>query len=301
LSEIVPSLNPAKKQELIRTTKFKLYSTDVMPMIYRFFGQYQDRLQSIPKDQLTSSVFRGIAEEGTRRLVFAAATEGGVTVPKDSVTAYIDKIYKNMGGEKQFLQTLASEGMTLDDVKSDLKLNLTIQKFMESTVLKNISVSDREVEQAYSGDRYATVRHILMNTQNKSDSAKTETRKKMEDMQKRAKKGEDFSKLAKQYSEDPGSKNNGGLYEKFERGSMVQPFDSLAFSLPLGSVSEVFETPYGYHVMKVVSREKENKPIGQVRASIQNRLLNKKKQEAYENLIKTLKLKYQYKELWNTI
>lgn len=180
-------------------------------------------------------------------------------------------------------------------------MNLTIQKYMESTVLKNISVSDQEVEQACTGDRYATVRHILMSTQNKSDSAKAETRKKMENVQKRAQKGEDFSKLAKQYSEDPGSKNNGGLYEKFERGSMVQPFDSLAFSLPLGSVSEVFETPYGYHVMKVVSRVKENKPIGQIRSGIKNRLLNKKKQEAYENLVKTLKLKYQYKELWSTI
>ena len=72
----------------------------------------------------------------------------------------------------------------------------------------------------------------------------------MEDLLKRARDGEDFAKLAKEYSEDPGSKDKGGEY-KFARGQMVPEFEAAAFSLKTNQVSDIVNSSYGYHIIKL--------------------------------------------------
>ena len=72
----------------------------------------------------------------------------------------------------------------------------------------------------------------------------------MEGLLKRARAGEDFAKLAKEYSEDPGSKDKGGEY-KFPRGQMVPEFEAAAFSLKTNQVSDIVTTSFGYHIIKL--------------------------------------------------
>ena len=72
----------------------------------------------------------------------------------------------------------------------------------------------------------------------------------MEGLLKRARAGEDFAKLAKEYSEDPGSKDKGGEY-KFPRGQMVPEFEAAAFSLGTNQVSDIVTTRFGYHIIKL--------------------------------------------------
>jgi parvulin-like peptidyl-prolyl isomerase len=92
----------------------------------------------------------------------------------------------------------------------------------------------------------------------------------------RAKANEDFGKLAESYSEDPGSKSKGGLYEKFTRGTMVKPFEDAAFTVPIGELSDIIETRYGYHILKVVDRQKETRSYEEVKSEIQKKLLKEK-------------------------
>ena len=87
----------------------------------------------------------------------------------------------------------------------------------------------------------------------------------MEKILDRARRGEDFSALARQYSEDPGSKDNGGLYEQFSRGDMIKPFEDAAFTLPIGEISGIVDTEHGYHIIKVIEREKHDRPMEEVR------------------------------------
>ena len=84
-------------------------------------------------------------------------------------------------------------------------------------------------------------------------------RKLIDEIQKRAAGGEDFAALAKQYSEDPTSKANGGELPKFARGEMVPEFEAAAFSLAPGQVSDVVTTMYGYHVIKAIDRSPAKK------------------------------------------
>jgi parvulin-like peptidyl-prolyl isomerase len=300
LATVMPSMDPAQKNALIKASKFTVYSTDVMPTIYRNLSQYENTIQNIPKEQLTAFIYRMINSDGEKRLMELAAAENKIVIPKDSIESTVQKVFKNMGGKEQFLKQLASDGMSLEEFEAEVKSNRTVQKYVETVLFKNINVSSDEIMAYYNQERLANVRHILMMTQGKSDSAKAVIRAKMEALLARAKKGEDFAKLAKQYSEDPGSKNNGGLYEKVERGAMVPAFDALAFSLPVGALSEVFETQYGYHFMKIISRSRETRPMDKVREGLVKELMRQKQQAAYEDQIKTLKLKYQVKELYTT-
>ena len=79
-------------------------------------------------------------------------------------------------------------------------------------------------------------------------------RKQAEDLLKRIRGGADFAALAKQYSEDPGSKDNGGELPAFPRGQMVPEFEAAAFSLTNNQVSDVVTTTYGYHIIKLIGK-----------------------------------------------
>jgi len=98
--------------------------------------------------------------------------------------------------------------------------------------------------------------HILLSTRdpetNKdlSEDQKTAKRKKAEELLKRARAGEDFAKLAKENSEDPGSKDKGGEYQ-FSRGQMVGEFETAAFSLKTNEISDIVTTQFGYHIIKL--------------------------------------------------
>jgi parvulin-like peptidyl-prolyl isomerase len=83
-----------------------------------------------------------------------------------------------------------------------------------------------------------------------SDEKKLAKRKVAEELLKRARAGEDFAKLAKEFSEDPGSRENGGEY-KFSRGQMVAPFETAAFALATNQVSDIVTTQFGYHIIKL--------------------------------------------------
>jgi parvulin-like peptidyl-prolyl isomerase len=101
--------------------------------------------------------------------------------------------------------------------------------------------------------------HVLLMTSDPAtrkdltDEQKAAKKKLIESILKRARAGEDFGKLAKEYSEDPGSKDKGGEYT-FPRGQMMPEFESAAFSLNTNQVSDIITTPYGYHIIKLYEK-----------------------------------------------
>jgi peptidyl-prolyl cis-trans isomerase D len=145
-----------------------------------------------------------------------------------------------------------------------------------SLLQKNTTIPDAELEAYYTKhlalyhvpDR-VHVEHILFMTIGKTSAEIAEIKKKAEKVLEMVKHGGNFAKLAKQYSEDPGSKDKGGDLGWILKGQTVPQFQKVAFSLPVGQVSGLVQTQYGFHIIKVLGKEvAHTKSFAEVRPQI---------------------------------
>jgi peptidyl-prolyl cis-trans isomerase C len=171
---------------------------------------------------------------------------------------------------------------------------LIASTYEQETLVASVKATPAEIEAYVKShpEEQVHARHILiaMKTPETQPAAlgnegekteeltKPQARAKAEEVLKRVKAGEDFIALAKQYSTDPGSKESGGDLGWFGRGRMVPEFEKAAFALQPGQISEIVESPFGFHIIKVeerrtgdpqsaseaVEREKEKKLIEEI-------------------------------------
>jgi peptidyl-prolyl cis-trans isomerase D len=148
-------------------------------------------------------------------------------------------------------------------------------------IRQNLQVSDDMLKlqyqanvQQYQVPNRVHVEHILFMTVGKTDAEVEEIKKKADDVLKQVKKGGKFEDLAKKYSEDPGSKDKGGDLSWITQGQTVAEFEKTAFSLPVGQVSDLVKSQYGFHIIKVLEKETAHtKPFDEVKDSLRAPLL----------------------------
>ena len=297
LAASVPALDPEKNPVVVTAKTFDVTAGEVLQWFVDTMGPQAQGLKSQDARQIKTIVERQGVQLGERKLLYAAAVEAKKTATGEEVKKALEAQYARAGGEAQFLEALKTNGVSLDFVKTSLAEDLAIRTYLESAVSTEAKVTDAEVRKAYDEDKTASVRHILLLTQGKTAAEKAAIRKRMEDILARAKKGEDFAALAKEFSEDPGSKANGGLYEDFGRGKMVKPFEDAAFTVPVGQVSGIVETAYGYHILKVENRKKETQPFDQAKAQIEAQIKQQKENAAFDALLSGLKKKADFKAI----
>jgi parvulin-like peptidyl-prolyl isomerase len=299
LAAVMPALGPDKVTLLVEGKGLAITAAEVIQAIQDNLGTRTAQLKSVDAGQLKSIIEQGATQLAERKLLLTAAAGAKTVVPAEEVDKALQAQYAQAGGEPAFLEALKTAGIAIDHVKKSVQETLVINKYLEGIAAGKAKVTEEDIRKAYqeetAGDKTASVRHILLLTQGKTEAEKAEARKKIEDILVKAKAGEDFAALAKQFSEDPGSKDNGGLYENFGRGQMVKPFEDAAFSVPIGQISGVVETSYGYHIIQVVDRKKETRPFEEVRAEIETRLQEGKQGSAVEDHIKSLKDKAGFK------
>jgi parvulin-like peptidyl-prolyl isomerase len=299
LAEVMPALGPEKKTLMVEAKGMRITAAEVIQAVWDNLGTRTDGLKSLDAGRLKSILEQGATQLGERRLILAAATEAKTVVTAEEFDKTMQSQYAQAGGEQAFLDALKNAQISIDHVKKSVQETLLINKYLSGVAQSGATVTEEELRKAYqdemAGDKTASVRHILLITQNKADQEKAEARKKIEDLLARAKAGEDFAELAKKHSEDPGSKDNGGLYEDFPRGQMVKPFEDAAFSLPVGAISGIVETTFGYHIIKVVDRKKETRPFEEVRGELESRLKETKQGTVVQEYVKQLKEKAKFK------
>jgi parvulin-like peptidyl-prolyl isomerase len=299
LAAIMPALGPDKTTVIVETKNFRLTTAEVIQAIRDNLGTRTDGLKTVDAGQLKKLIEQAATTVAERKLILAAATDAKTVVPAEELEKTLQSQYSQNGGEQAFLSALKTADISIDHVKQSVQETLVINKYLSGIAESAAKVSDDDLRKAYelekTGDKTATVRHILILTQGKTAPEKAAARTKIEDILAQAKSGADFAELAKKYSEDTGSKDNGGLYENFPRGQMVKPFEDAAFSVPVGGLSGVVETTFGYHILKVVDRKKETRPFEEVRAELESRLKESKQGTAVQDYIKTLKDKAKFK------
>jgi parvulin-like peptidyl-prolyl isomerase len=299
LAKIVPALGPDKTTVLVETKTFTVTAAEVIQAAKDNLGTRSDQLKTVDAGQMKKIIDQAASSLAERKILLAAAAAAKTVLPPAELDKALQSEYSQAGGEQGFLDTLKGAGVSIDHVKKSVEETLLINKFLSGIAESRGQVSEADVRKAYdqesTGDKTASVRHILIVTQGKTDQEKAAAKTKIEGILAEAKAGADFAELVKKYSEDPGSKDNGGLYENFSRGQMVKPFEDAAFSVPVGQLSGVIETTFGYHILKVVGRQKETRPFDEARAEIESRLKQNKQGTAVKDYIQELKDKAKLK------
>lgn len=297
---VMPALAPDKETVLVEAKGMTITAAEVIQAIKDNMGvRTAQYFKGVDAGRLKSVIEQGATQIAERRLLVAAAAKAKTAVTAEEFDAAMQAQYARAGGEQGFLDTLRQAEISIDHVKRSVRETMVINKYLEGVAASGVKVSEEDIRKAYEGsktaDKTASVRHILLLTRGKSEAEKAEARKKIEDLLARAKAGEDFEALAKQYSEDPGVKDNNGLYADFPRGQMVKPFEDAAFSVPVGQFSGVVETDFGYHILQVVDRKKETRTFDEARTEIETRLRGEKQGTIVEDHIKALKDKAKFK------
>lgn len=186
----------------------------------------------------------------------------------------LSKIAKDQGFDKR------------PDIKEEIELmlnDLIASEYLKKEVVGKINVTEEDMklyykthEEEFKTPEMVRARHILIKVnRSASEEEKKKAREKAEDILKRIKTGEEFAKLASEFSDDPGSKNKGGDLGFFPKGRMVPDFEKVAFSLKPGEVSDIVETPFGFHIIKVEERKDSVlEPYEKIKDKVKERVFN---------------------------
>jgi peptidyl-prolyl cis-trans isomerase D len=201
------------------------------------------------------------------------AFQSQVKVSDEELAAYFEKNKETYRiGEKRRIRYALVD---VDQVRQQVQVP---QNEIEAFYKQNIA--------QYSTPEQVAASHILLKTEGKDEA---EVRKLAEEIAKRAKAGEDFAALAKQYSEDESNNTTGGSLGEFGRGTMVPEFEQAAFAMKAGEVSDPVKTSFGYHIIKVEKNQPATtRPVADVRAEIEDQLKWQKAQQQAETIAKEI-------------
>jgi peptidyl-prolyl cis-trans isomerase C len=194
----------------------------------------------------------------SQELMWQEAQKKNVIATPQQVENAREQIIKALPSREVYRDRLRQTGFTEESYTEDLKKRLSASLLIQQEITPTISVSDTEVHEFYAAnyERFKTpeqihARHILIKVKPGANEATKEVaRKRINAILAKAKAGEDFSELAKKYSEGPTGPKGGDL-GFFSRGQMVPPFEEAAFALKPGEISDVVQTRFGVHIIKI--------------------------------------------------
>ncbi len=234
-----------------------------------------------------------------KELLYQESRGRNMGVEEKAVDEKMESLKKQFPSEKVFQDEMRQMSLTEATLRSQIEKDLAVQKLVEKDILVKVHVSDEDAKAFYDSHpdlfkepEKIKASHILLKVEANTDPAKKEEiRKKMEGAKKRLEKGEDFAALAKELSQDPSAEKGGDL-GFFEKGKMVKPFEDAAFSLKPGEVSDIVESPFGFHLIKVFDRQAERTiPYGDSKERIKKYLWRMKFMEQKNVYVEALKKK----------
>ena len=214
--------------------------------------------QPIPDAQMTQMKQDVLDSLIDRELLYQESKKKGIQINSEAVDDQLKNIQHRYPNKDDFKKLLKEMGMSESDVKAQIERGMAIQALIDKEVAEKIKISDEESKSFYDNNpqffeqpEQVKASHILIKVAaDAPETQKAEARKKIESVQQKMKQGEDFADLAKTYSEGPSGPRGGDL-GYFRRGQMVKPFEEAAFSLKPNETSEIVETRFGYHLIKV--------------------------------------------------
>jgi peptidyl-prolyl cis-trans isomerase C len=289
---------PAQLPDVVARVNGQAISRDDLQ---RAVGELETRAgQGVPPDQ-RDRVVRGVLDQLVAFRLLAQESEvRKIAVPDADVDARISQIRSQFPSEQVFTQTLAQRQLTLESLRADVRQGMQIDRMIDAEVGGRTAVTAEQVNDFYAKNpaefqqsERVRASHILIGVPDASDAkAKEQARIRAAEILEQVQAGGDFAALAKEHSQDPGSGPKGGDLGFFQRGQMVGPFEATAFSLAPGQSSELVETQFGFHIIKVVEKQAARTvPLDEVRPQVEQYLQGQNRERETQVFINALKAK----------
>lgn len=215
------------------------------------------------------------------------AAEMDVKVTDKQLDERMKQIVEQVGGQKKLDQLLKEQSVTQVQLEEQLKAQM-LQDAVQQKVYASIKLSDADLTKYFEDPANTSqfnvaesvdARHVLVKT--KAEAEKVRSLLEADDSDA------NWKKVAKEYSTDPGSKDNGGDLGNFPRGRMVEPFEDAAFSLDVGEISKPVKTQFGYHVIEVTKKTPASKQtFEEAKATIEQQLKYQKQTTVWDDWLK---------------
>ena len=255
-------------------------------MAPNYLEQYRNRMRT---QALEGMIIEKLMDEKIK--------QAGIAVTDKDADDKLKEIAAQQGTTIEKIQSMMkAQGQDFDQVKKQIKKGLQYEKFMDTQWAGKIDVNEADAKQYYEQNKkqfespeQVQASHILIKAASSaSDEDKAKAKAKAEQLLKKARAGDDFATLAKENSEGP-SNTKGGDLGFFKKGQMVKPFEDAAFALQPGQLSDIVQTQFGYHIIKVTGRkEAGTTSFEDAKEKIMQTLKQKKQGEFYKKYINDL-------------
>lgn len=231
----------------------------------KVFRKYLDRRLNVLKrmnQEVTRSTQMLVVNQLTKKVLLKQFVEGqNIEVSNEEIQREVEKIKFILksgpnNSERPLEEILESRGSSISELEAEVTRTLALSKYLDKEVSDDEKRSYFDANKnAFNGER-VRASHVLIDTRKMKTDAELEgAKQKIRDIKKEIDNGADFAEMAKKYSDCPSAEEGGDINFFQRKGSMVEEFAKVAFSMEVGEVSEPVKTPFGYHIIKVTDRE----------------------------------------------
>jgi peptidyl-prolyl cis-trans isomerase C len=275
-------------------------SAEVKREAQELMMQYRNQ---IPREQMAAMLpmleKRALENLINKKLLRDEIDREGVSVEESAIDEKMAEIGARFPSPEEFEKQLSTSGMTREQLRGEIAQSLEVKKFLEEKLAGALEVSDEDASEYYEQNQESfnkpeevKASHILIASNSEdSEEVKGDKQKQLADIRVEIVAGADFGELAAKYSECP-SKDEGGDLGFFTRERMVPAFSEAAFELEVGGLSDVVETRFGYHLIKVTDRHDAGVvPFEEASEDIKEFLGQQQQQQAFEEYLTELREK----------
>lgn len=302
-STAISSLELFPDEVLARGKNFEIKSSQVEKAFTELKASLAAQNQGIPeakRDEVERQVLERLVNV---KLLSAKATADDKAKASEAASKAFDEFRKRWPSEDAFNRQLVSLGMAPAEFRARIEEENLFREVIDREVKSSIKIPDDEIKKFY--DEHASqfdlperikASHILILTRDPltqqpyTDTQLTEKRRQADKVLVRARAGDDFASLAKEFSDDPNSRDQGGDLGIFARGRMVAEFDAAAFSLEPNKISDLVTTKFGFHIIKVMEKPPARKtPFDEAKKDIETYLSTQQAQKLLPDYLKKLR------------
>lgn len=207
--------------------------------------------KEISKDELYAQMLKTNGTETldlmiSDEIIRQEAEKEDITVSDEEIEAEIAVYEEQYGGAEELDSALAASGMTVESLKEEVQTYVKIEKLIGP----GIEITDEQIQTYFDENKDS----LGQSEQVEASHILTATKEEAEEVQAKLAEGGDFAELAKEYSTDTASAENGGELGAFGAGEMAPAFEEAAFAMKVDDISKPVETEFGFHIIKVTGK-----------------------------------------------